>query len=60
MPQTQLKSALANQTLRELGPLLAEEGIDIDNVDVPNLHNMQAAIKRAVERHDMTRLTALS
>jgi multidrug resistance efflux pump len=36
-PQIQLKPGLAMETLRELAPLLAEEGIDVDNIDVPDL-----------------------
>jgi hypothetical protein len=43
--------------LRELAPLLAEEGIDVDNIDVPDLETLQAAMNRAVERHNMARFT---
>jgi hypothetical protein len=56
-PQIQLKPGLAKETLRELEPLLAEEGIDVDNIDVPDLDTLQAAMKRAVERHNLTRFT---
>jgi len=35
--QIQLKPGLAKETLRELAPLLAWEGVDVDNVDVPTL-----------------------
>ena len=56
-PQIQLKPGLAQETLRELAPLLAEEGIDVDNIDVPDLDTLQAALSRAVERHNMTRFT---
>ena len=56
-PQIQLKPGLAKETLRELAPLLAEEGIDVDNIDVPDLDTLQAALSRAVERHNMTRFT---
>jgi hypothetical protein len=56
-PQVQLKPGLAQETLRELAPLLAEEGIDVDNIDVPDLATLQAAMNRAVERHNMTRFT---
>jgi hypothetical protein len=56
-PQIQLKPGLAQQTLRELAPLLAEEGIDAGNIDVPDLATLQAALDRAVERHNMTRFT---
>ena len=48
---------LANETLRELAPLLAEDGIDVDNIDVPDLNTLQAALNRAVERHNMARFT---
>lgn len=56
-PQIQLKPGLAAETLRELAPLLAEEGIDVDNIDVPDLATLQAALNRAVERHNMARFT---
>src|SRR6266705_1125166 len=53
-PQIQLKPGLAKETLRELAPLLAEEGI---NIDIPDLDTLQAALGRAVERHNLTRFT---
>jgi len=56
-PQIQFKPGIANEMLRELAPLLAEEGIDVDNIDVPDLDTLQAAMNRAVERHNMTRFT---
>ncbi len=56
-PQIQLRPGLAKETLRELAPLLAEEGIDVDNIDVPDLDTLQAALSRAAERHNMTRFT---
>jgi len=40
--------------MRELAPLLAEDGFDIDNLDVPDMATFQAALARAVERHNMT------
>ena len=55
-PQIQLTPGLGEQTLRELAPLLAEEGIDVNNIDVPE-ETLQAALNRAVERHNMTRFT---
>jgi hypothetical protein len=39
--------------LRELAPLLAEEGIDIDNLDATDLPTLQRALNRAVERHNL-------
>ena len=56
-PQIQFSPGLAQQTLRELAPLLAEQGIDVDNIDVPDLATLQAALHRAIERHNMTRFT---
>jgi hypothetical protein len=56
----QLKPGLAEQTLRELGPLLAEEGIDVDHIDVPDLATLQHALNRAVERHNMARFTPVA
>lgn len=56
-PQIQFKPGIANEMLRELAPLLAEEGIDVDNIDVPDLDTLQAAMNRAVERHNMARFT---
>ena len=43
--------------MRELAPLLAGEGIDVDNIDVPDLAVLQAALNRAVERRNMTHFT---
>jgi hypothetical protein len=56
-PKIEIKPGLAQETLRELAPLLAEEGIDVGNIDVPDLQTLQAAMNRAVERHNMTRFT---
>ena len=49
----QFKPGLANEMLRELAPLLAKEGIDVDNIDIPDLETLQAAMNRAVERQNM-------
>lgn len=56
-PRISWQPGLAQDTLRELAPLLAEEGIDVDNIDVPDLATLQAAMNRAVERLNMTRFT---
>jgi hypothetical protein len=56
-PQIQLKPGLAKEMLRELAPLLAEEGIDIDSIDVPDLETLQQAMARAVERRNMALFT---
>jgi hypothetical protein len=39
-PKIQHKPGLTRQMLRELAPLLAEEGIDVDNIDVPDLDTL--------------------
>ncbi|MGH3735624.1 MAG: hypothetical protein ACRDT6_08380 [Micromonosporaceae bacterium] len=57
MPTVEHKPGLADEMLRELAPLLAEEGIDVDNLDVPDLETLQAAMNRAVERLNMARFT---
>lgn len=54
----QFKPGLANDTLAELAPLLAEEGIDVDNIDVPDLETLQAAMNRTVERKNMALFSA--
>ena len=48
---------MAQELLRELAPLLAEEGIDVDNIDVPDLDTLQQALNRAMERHNMALFT---
>ena len=59
LPQVQFRPGLADETLRELAPLLAEEGIDVDDIDVPDLDTLQQAMNRAVERHNMMRFTPI-
>ncbi len=59
LPQVQFRPGLADETLRELAPLLAEEGIDVDDIDVPDLKTLQQAMNRAVERHNMMRFTPI-
>ena len=48
---------MADELLRELAPLLAEEGIDVSDIDVPDLDTLQQALNRAVERHNMAVFT---
>lgn len=57
MPEVQFKPGMANELLRELAPLLAEEGIDVDDIDVPDLDTLNRALSRAVERHNMAMFT---
>jgi hypothetical protein len=56
-PQVQLKPGMANELLHELAPLLAEEGIDVDNIDVPDIDTLQQALNRAIERRNMAMFT---
>jgi hypothetical protein len=56
-PQIQLKPGMAQELLRELAPLLAEEGIDAGNIDVPDMETLQRALNRAMERHNMSLFT---
>jgi len=56
-PDIQFKPGMADELLRELAPLLAEEGIDVSNIDVPDLDTLQQALSRAVERHTMAMFT---
>jgi hypothetical protein len=44
---------MADEMLRELAPLLAEEGIDLSGDDPPDLETLQAALNRAVERRNL-------
>ena len=53
-PRIEFKPGMANDLLRELAPLLAEEGVDVDNIDVPDMQTLQRAMNRATERHNMT------
>jgi len=46
------KPGLADGLLHELGPLLAEEGFDVDSLDATDLETMNKALSRAVERHN--------
>ena len=56
-PEIQVKPGMAKELLDELAPLLAEEGIDVTNIDVPDLDTLQQALNRAIERHNMALFT---
>jgi len=56
-PQIWHRPGLAKELLRELAPLLAEVGIDVDDIDVPDLETLRAAMNWAVERHNMALFT---
>lgn len=56
-PEIQFKPGMANEMLRELAPLLAEDGIDVDDIDVPDLETLQRALDRAIERQNLALFT---
>ncbi len=58
-PQIQWKSGLADELLNELAPLLAEDGIDIHDLEATDLDTLQAAMNRAVERRNMALFTPI-
>lgn len=49
------RPGLADELLQEIGPLLAEDGFDIDNLEATDLDTLNAAIGRAVERRNFER-----
>src|SRR6266545_2280664 len=56
-PRIEFKPGMAKELLGELAPLLAEEGIDVNNIDVPDIETLQRAMNRAAERHNMALFT---
>jgi len=46
-PQIQVKPGTANELLHQLAPLLAEEGIDVNNIDASDPGTLQQALNRA-------------
>ena len=57
LPRIEFRPGMANEMLRELAPLLAEEGIDINNIEVDDIETLRRAMNRAVERHNMALFT---
>lgn len=53
LPRIEHKPGMADDMLRELAPLLAEEGIDLASGDVPDMDALQTALNRAVERRNL-------
>ena len=49
------KPGLAHELLVEIGPLLAEDGFDIDNPETTDLDTLNKALARAVERRNFER-----
>ena len=56
-PEFRYTPGVADEMLRELGPLVAEEGIDLNDIDVPDMDTLQNALNRAVERRNMALFT---
>lgn len=49
---------MADDLVRELAPILAEDGIDLDDPNnIPDMETLQAALNRAVERRNMELFT---
>jgi len=49
---------MADDIRRELAPILAEDGIDLDDPDgIPDMEMLQAALDRVVERRNMALFT---
>jgi hypothetical protein len=57
LPRIEHKPGMADEMMRELAPLLAEEGIDLSGDDVPDMETLQAALNRAVERRNLELFT---
>jgi hypothetical protein len=53
LPRVERHHGLANDMLAELAPLLADEGIDVNNLDHYDLDQLQQALNRAVERRNL-------
>ncbi|REJ08747.1 hypothetical protein DY023_00195 [Microbacterium bovistercoris] len=48
---------MAAQLLKDMAPLLADEGIDLDDLDGTDLDAVNAALGRAMERHNLMLFT---
>jgi hypothetical protein len=57
VPQIKHTPGLPAETMAELAPFLAEEGIDVNNIDVSDMATLQAAMNRAIERRELLRFT---
>ena len=53
LPRIEHKPGMADEMLRELAPLLAEDGIDLSGDEVPDMETLQRALNRAVERRNL-------
>ena len=51
------KPGMAAELMYELGPLLAAEGIDLDNLDSSSVEDINAALANATERYNLELFT---
>jgi len=51
------KPGMATELMREYAPLLADEGIDLDNLSESDLETLNDALARASERHNLELFT---
>lgn len=51
------KPGMAAELMREIAPLLLDEGIDVDDLDVNDLDRLNTALARATERRNLERFT---
>lgn len=51
------KPGMAKELLGQIAPLLADEGIDLDDLDANDLDSVNAALARATERHNLALFT---
>jgi hypothetical protein len=56
-PRVEFTPGLADELLRELAPLLAEAGVDVEQLDTVDPQVLQTAMNAAVERLNMMRFT---
>jgi hypothetical protein len=54
-PRIQMKPGMADEMMRDLAPLLAEDGVDIN--DVTDIDALNRALEKAVERRNMELFT---
>jgi len=54
-PRVEMKPGMADEMLRDLAPLLAEDGVDINNL--PDIDTLNRALQRATERRNMELFT---
>ncbi len=58
LPQIKHTPGMADEMMRELAPLLAEEGFDLDSLEVEYVESLQAALDRAIERRSALAVAA--